>query len=137
MKKHIILIAIALLFIGKAVAQQNFNKVDAWLNDNTPAMGGRSVLVVYKDGKVVYNEAVNDLSRRQKMVNKFMARRQNKTANLDDYNSASKIAIASCSKWFSAALVMTFVDEGKTKTNRYRWQISACAFSAWKGQYHH
>ena len=116
MKKHIIfLFAIILLLMGKANAQQNFDKVDAWLNDNTPAMGGRSVLVVYKDGKVVYNKAVNDLSRRQKMVNKFMARRQNKTANLDDYNSATKIPIASCSKWLSAALVMTFVDEGKLK----------------------
>jgi CubicO group peptidase (beta-lactamase class C family) len=116
MKKHILfLLAITLLFIGKASAQQSFNKIDAWLNDNTPAMGGRSVLVVYKDGKVVYNKAVNDLSRRQKMVNKFMARRQNKTANLDDYNSTTKIAIASCSKWLSAALVMTFVDEGNLK----------------------
>ena len=114
MKKHIILLASALLFVCKANAQ-NFSKVDAWLNDNTPAMGGRSVLVVYKDGKVVYSNAVNELSRRQKMVNKFLAKRQNKTADLDDYTADTKIPIASCSKWLSAALVMTFVDEGKLK----------------------
>nr|WP_294948223.1 serine hydrolase domain-containing protein [uncultured Mucilaginibacter sp.] len=115
MKKHIILLVFATLFISTANAQQNFDKVDAWLNENTPAMGGRSVLVVYKDGKVVYSNAVNDLSRRQKMANKFMARRQNKTANLDDYDADTKIPIASCSKWLSAALVMTFIDEGKLK----------------------
>jgi CubicO group peptidase (beta-lactamase class C family) len=115
MKKYFIFIAALLLLTGKANAQQNFDKLDAWLNDNTPAMGGRSVLVVYKDGKVVYNNAINGLSRRQKMVNKFIARKQNKSANLDDYNADTKIPIASCSKWLSAALVMTFVDEGKLK----------------------
>ncbi|OOQ62000.1 serine hydrolase domain-containing protein [Mucilaginibacter pedocola] len=113
MKKYILL-AFALLFIFRAHAQ-NFSKVDNWLNDNTPAMGGRSVLVVYKDGKVIYSNAVNELSRRQKMVNKFLAKRQNKTANLDDFTTDSKMPIASCSKWLSAALVMTFVDEGKLK----------------------
>ena len=114
MKKHIILLAISLLFIVQADAQ-NFDRVNTWLNDNTPLMGGRSVLLVYKNGKIVYNNAVNGLSRRQKMANKFIAKRQDKTANLDDFNADTKIPIASCSKWLSAALVMTFVDEGKLK----------------------
>ena len=32
---------------------------------------------------------------------------------LQDYTFTTRRAIASCSKWLSAALVMTFVDEGK------------------------
>ena len=32
---------------------------------------------------------------------------------LNDYDENSRISIASCSKWLSAALVMTFIDEGK------------------------
>jgi CubicO group peptidase (beta-lactamase class C family) len=62
---------------------------------------------------VVYVKSVNDMSRRQKMVNKFVARRQGKEADLEDYTMQSRQPIASCSKWLSAALVMTFVDEGR------------------------
>ena len=32
-----------------------------------------------------------------------------------DFNDTVKAPIASCSKWLSAALVMTFVDEGRLK----------------------
>ncbi|HLZ89187.1 MAG TPA: serine hydrolase domain-containing protein, partial [Puia sp.] len=41
------------------------------------------------------------------------ARRQHQEANLDEYTVSSRQPIASCSKWLSAALVMTFVDEGR------------------------
>jgi CubicO group peptidase (beta-lactamase class C family) len=58
-------------------------------------------------------KSVNDMSRRQKMVNKFISRRQGKEADLDDYTIETRQPIASCSKWLSAALVMTFVDEGR------------------------
>ncbi len=75
-------------------------------------MGGRSILLVYKDGKIVYDHAENEMSRRQKAVEKFMAKRKEE-ANLDDYTSTTRQPIASCSKWLSAALVMTFVDDGK------------------------
>lgn len=116
MKRSLVLLTAAILFAyGDAFAQYDFKKVDTWLNDNAPQMGGRAVLMIYKDGKVVYNQASNDLSRKQKMANKFMARRQGKTANLNDYTSKTKLPVASCSKWLSAALVMTFVDEGKLK----------------------
>jgi len=40
-----------------------------------------------------------------------------KTPNLDAFTPDTKIAIASCSKWLSAALVMSFVDEGKLRLN--------------------
>ncbi|PWK69960.1 CubicO group peptidase (beta-lactamase class C family) [Mucilaginibacter oryzae] len=96
-------------------AQNNFTNVDTWLKDNAAEMGGRVVLVVYKDGKLIYNHAENNMNIKQKFVARLIARKQGKKAELDDFNSTSKIAIASCSKWLSAALVMTFVDEGKLK----------------------
>jgi len=106
-----------------------FEKIDRWLEEQTPQMGGRSVLVIYKNGKVVYSKSVNDMSRRQKLGNKMIARRSGAEANTVDFTATTKQPIASCSKWLSAALVMTFVDEGKLKTSDTigRWlpQLSA------------
>lgn len=99
----------------KANAQNNFSKLDNWLADNVSEMGGRTILMVYKDGKIIYSHAENELNAQQKRIGKFIAKRQGREANLDDYTPATKQAIASCSKWLSAALVMTFVDEGKLK----------------------
>lgn len=96
-------------------AQQNFTDVDKWLDDNAASMGGRVILVISKDGKIVYSHSVSDMNRRQKIATKFVARRQDKEANLDDFTANTRQPIASCSKWLSAALVMTFVDEGKLK----------------------
>jgi len=116
MEARSILLLILISFSAiKVNGQYNFTKVDNWLNDHAPEMGGRVVLVVYKNGRVVYNHAVNDMNMRQKFVARMVARKQGKKADLDDYKSTSKVAIASCSKWLSAALVMTFVDEGKLK----------------------
>lgn len=83
------------------------------MEDNTGKMGGRAYLILYKDGKIVYSHSANEMSRRQKLVGRVLARRQGKTADTEDYTVSSKQPIASCSKWLSAALVMTFVDEGK------------------------
>jgi len=47
------------------------------------------VTLIYKDGKIIYNK------------------------EMGDFNANTKVSIASCSKWLTAALVMTFVDEGK------------------------
>ena len=93
----------------------DFSKAGAWLKDNVEELGGRAVLVIFKDGKIVYNRAENDMSNRQKAIGKFIAKRQGKDVDeaLRDFNSTTKERIASCSKWLSAALVMTFVDEGK------------------------
>lgn len=113
--KAFILLSIIISCTIKVQAQSNFTKVDSWLKSNASEMGGRVVLVVYKDGKLVYNHAENDMSIKQKFVTRMIARKQGKKVDLDDYNSTSKVAIASCSKWLSAALVMTFVDEGKLK----------------------
>ncbi|HMD00718.1 MAG TPA: serine hydrolase domain-containing protein, partial [Ferruginibacter sp.] len=66
-----------------------------------------------------YNQAENNLSRGQRMVGKFIAKRQGKDPDemLKDFTSTTKERIASCSKWLSAALVMTFVDEGRLNIN--------------------
>lgn len=94
---------------------QNTDKLDQWLNNNVKEMGGRTILVVWKDGRIVYDISINEMTRRQKMVNKFVARRQKKEADLSDYTMTSRQPIASCSKWLSAALIMTFVDEGRLR----------------------
>lgn len=76
---------------------QDFSTVDAWMEANTRKMGGRAVLMIEKDGKIVYSKAVNE-------------RRLG-----GDFTTQTRERIASCSKWLSAALVMTFVDEGKLR----------------------
>lgn len=103
------------LFLQPAVAQYNFSKVDNWLTDNSSKLGGRTILLVYKNGQVIHTKSVNSMNFRQRALNKIVARKQGTTADLDDYTTSSRQMIASCSKWLSAALVMTFVDEGKLK----------------------
>lgn len=109
------ILLIAMLFFQGVAAQSNFKPIDHWLNANLQSLGGRAVILIYKDGKIVYQKAVNNLSDRQKIGLKLMARRQGKPTDevLQDLTENTKINIASCSKWLSAALVMTFVDEGK------------------------
>ena len=96
-------------------AQYDFSKVDDWLNKNTGQMGGRSYLMIYKDGKIIYNYGVADMNFRQKWMAKKFAEKHNKNPEITAYTDSTKIAIASCSKWLSAALVMTFIDEGKLR----------------------
>ena len=109
------ILLIGMLFFQGVVAQSNFKPIDHWLNANLSSLGGRAVILIYKDGKIVYQKAANNLSDRQKIGLKLMARRQAKPTDevLQDLTENTKINIASCSKWLSAALVMTFVDEGK------------------------
>ena len=114
LQKSLLIVMLSLLFTYSE-AQNKYAKVDEWLSDNVSKMGGRAILVVYKNGHIIYNHAENEHSRRQKMIGKFIARRQGKTANTDDYTFTTRQMIASCSKWYSAALVMTFADEGKLK----------------------
>jgi CubicO group peptidase (beta-lactamase class C family) len=104
-----------LFFCGKVNAQYAVAKTDDWLAANVPEMGGRVILMVWQNGKVVYSHAVNNMSRRQKMIDAMVAQRNGKTADYGDFTPSKRLAIASCSKWLSAALVMTFVDEGKIK----------------------
>jgi len=106
-----------MLIYQVSTAQYKFDKVNNWLKENLPELGGRAVLMIYKDGKIIYTQQENDLTKAQEMTGNMMARRTGKSREevLKDYDINSKILIASCSKWLSAALVMTFIDEGKLK----------------------
>jgi len=70
-------------------SQYNFEATDRFITSNQKALGGDIATLIYRDGKIIY----------QKEMGEFTI----KTA----------ASIASCSKWLTAALVMTFVDEGK------------------------
>lgn len=95
-------------------AYYDFSKVDGWLADNIKELGGRAVILVEKDGQPIYSQSLNQMNGRQKAVGKFIAKRQGKDVAevLQDFTTTTKERIASCSKWLSAALVMTFVDDG-------------------------
>lgn len=103
------------LCLSTALCAQDFSKVDNWLENHVSSMGGRLYLIVYHKGKLVYSKAENNLTTKQKMVSRVLAKRQGKEADLADYTAVTKQQIASCSKWLSAALVMAFIDEGKLK----------------------
>ena len=90
--------ALLLLCFGKARAQYDFKKADAWLAENTREMGGRSILVIYKNGQVIYTHSVNEMNMRQKIANRYFAKKQGKTADMDDYTSSTRLPVASCSK---------------------------------------
>lgn len=64
-----------MLFYQGSFAQYNFAKADSWIKDNLKDLGGRAVLMVFKDagpndssrqGKIIYNQSYNDLNARQK-----------------------------------------------------------------------
>jgi CubicO group peptidase (beta-lactamase class C family) len=113
---RIILAGIALfMLINTGFCQPAFPKLDTWLEKNASALGGRAVLLIHKDGKLVYNQARNEMSRKQKIVSKLIARKKGMDADelMQDFDINTRQRIASCSKWLSAALVMSFVDEGK------------------------
>src|SRR6185369_11466512 len=80
-----------LQFLQPAWAQYDFTNVDKFLTTNQKALGSSLVVMVYKDGKVVYKK------------------------EMGDFDAKTQAPIASCSKWLTSALVMTFVDEGKLK----------------------
>jgi CubicO group peptidase (beta-lactamase class C family) len=108
-----------LLFAQASLCQTVFPKLDKWLETNIKILGGRAVLLIYKDGKLVYNHAENEMSRKQKIAVKIIARKKNMDADemMQDFDINTRQRIASCSKWLSAALVMSFVDEGKLSIN--------------------
>ena len=113
------LLALFMLYLQLCFSQYNFKEVDNWLRSNANGLGGRAVLMILKDGKIIYEKAENNLTRRQRSIAKLIARRQGKSSDelLADYTSTSRQNIASSSKWLSAALVMTFVSEGKLSLN--------------------
>jgi len=79
-----------LLLLQPAFAQSNFSDLDAFFAQNQKVLGKDFVVMLWKkDDTLVYKK------------------------EFGDFNSKTQAPIASCSKWLTAALVMTFVDEGK------------------------
>ena len=115
MLKNVISFLLLLMMGCCCSAQYNFLPVDDWLHNNLHEIGGRGVIMVWKDGRIVYSKAENGLDLKERMVIKWFARKQGKDENeeLQDFTQSTPMPIASCSKWLSAALTMTFVQEGK------------------------
>jgi CubicO group peptidase (beta-lactamase class C family) len=90
-----------LWLMGKS--QADFSQADQLLKQNQKALGNNLVALVWKDGKMVY----------QKQLEK----------EIGDFGPKEQLPILSSSQWMTAALVMTFVDEGKLslddKVSRY------------------
>ena len=82
-------VLVLMLILQSPYAQYNFTAVDQKLASAKKELGDGAMAMVYKDGKLIY----------QKSIGEFTAKTQ--------------APIASCSKWLTAALVMSFVDQGK------------------------
>jgi len=80
---------IFMLFFQLANAQTDFSELDKKFEAAKKELGGNAVALIYKDGKIIYQKAFGE------------------------FNAKSQAPIASCSKWLTAALVMSFVDLGK------------------------
>lgn len=85
----VIAVLIFMLFLQVAPAQYNFSALDQKLDAAKKELGGHAITLIYKDGKIIYQKA------------------------LGDFNPKTQAPVASCSKWLTAALVMTYVDEGR------------------------
>lgn len=79
-----------MLLLQFASAQYNFSTLDSKIESSKKEFGGNLVTLIYKDGKLIYQKAIGT-----------------------DFNAKTQAPIASASKWLTAALVMTYVDEGK------------------------
>ncbi|HEY4107826.1 serine hydrolase [Puia sp.] len=84
------LFTLILLICLHGFSQSSFDAVDQLLKQNQKAFGGGYVMLVVKDGKVIYQKQANQ-----------------------DFTAKSPAPIAGAANWMTAALVMTFVDEGK------------------------
>lgn len=82
-------ILIFMLLFQVANAQFDFTVIDKKFEAAKKELGGDAIAMVYKDGKVVYQKA------------------------LGEFTPKIQAPIASTSKWLTAALVMTYVDQGK------------------------
>jgi len=96
-------VAITMLLWQGLFSQMSFSGTDQILKQNQKALGTNFVALVWKDGKLVY----------QKQFEKEPG----------DFNGKYQAPIGACSQWLTAALVMSFVDEGKLsledKVSRY------------------
>lgn len=82
---------ISLNFImpSPAGGQEQFNRVTHMLESKKQILGGNVCLLIFKESQMVFRK------------------------NLGSYTPDTPEMIASCSKWLTAALIATFIDEGK------------------------
>ncbi len=78
-----------MLFFQVSMAQLNFTELGAKLEASKKELGGKAVLLVYKDGKIVFEKSVGE------------------------FTPKTQAPIAASTQWLTAALVMSYVDEGK------------------------
>ena len=90
-------------------AQKDLHLATQWMKDNVSALGGKAVLLVYKDGKVIYNNAENSENIKFSRLKKRIAGKTGRDIDVK-YNSHTVMAIASSSKWLTAALAMSCVE---------------------------
>ena len=76
-------------FFSSVNAQNTFNETNKAVKANLRALGRDANVLVLKDEQIICNQSFGN------------------------YTSSTVLPIASCSKWLTAALVMTFIDEGK------------------------
>ena len=82
-------VLICMLFFQFAKAQPDFSEVDRKLEAARKEFGGNAVMMIYKDGKIIYQKA------------------------LGEFNAKTQAPIGNSCNWLTAALVMSFVDQGK------------------------
>jgi CubicO group peptidase (beta-lactamase class C family) len=82
-------VLIFLLFFQCLNAQYNFVQLDKKLDASKKEFGGAVVTLIYKDGKLIYQKAIGE------------------------FTAKTQAPIVSSSQWLTAALVMSFVDQGK------------------------
>jgi CubicO group peptidase (beta-lactamase class C family) len=78
-----------LLFFQTGFAQSDFSGIDQLLQRNQKLLGNNVVALVYKDGKIVYQKQIGDMT------------------------AKTQAPIGASGQWLTTALVMTFVDQGK------------------------
>lgn len=83
-------VLIFLLFFQFSYAQFSGAEIDAKLEGSKKELGGFISALVWKDGKVIYQKNIGA-----------------------DFNAKSQVPVAHVSQWLTAALVMSFVDQGK------------------------
>jgi CubicO group peptidase (beta-lactamase class C family) len=116
---HVSFLCCFLLFFQPVFAQKTQNDLQVWMEKNLTDLGGRAVLLISKNGQLVYNRSLNLMSQKQETAGKMKARLKgiDEDVFLRDFNDTTRERIASSSKWLTAALVMTFIDENKLRLN--------------------
>ena len=89
MRRVCSILALVLLLLQPAAAQYNLAALDDYLQRNQKSVGNKFAVLVYKDGKVVYQKAMGE------------------------FTAKTQAPIANAGNWLTAALVMIFVDQGK------------------------